>query len=146
MQMSTIIYCARQTLQKSFHTLSAQRTNVIHGTLLSSKVIQRTMATGSKVHLEATLQPQFYVKGLTAESANKTSELLQVNHEKHHIFFNQSGFHVRLIYFSEVKHVTDIRRTTSPTTYSRFSHSTPLLPRSKKATMTMSHTSGLHNR
>ncbi|CAO2647435.1 Nn.00g083570.m01.CDS01 [Neocucurbitaria sp. VM-36] len=51
------------------------------------------MATGSKVHLEASQQPQFYVKGLTAESAEKTSKLLQVNHEKHHIFFNRSGFH-----------------------------------------------------
>ncbi|KAJ4377491.1 hypothetical protein N0V83_000316 [Neocucurbitaria cava] len=51
------------------------------------------MASGSKVHLEASQQPQFYVKGLTAESAEKTSKLLQVNHEKHHIFFNRSGFH-----------------------------------------------------
>jgi hypothetical protein len=53
------------------------------------------MATGSKVHLEASQQPQFFVKGLTAESAEKTSQLLQVNHEKHHVFFNKSGFHVR---------------------------------------------------
>lgn len=60
----------------------------------------RAMATGSKVHLEASQKPQFYVKGLKAESAEKASQLLQVNHEKHHIFFNQSGFHVR--------HVSDI--------------------------------------
>jgi len=53
----------------------------------------RAMATGSKVHLEASQKPQFYVKGLKAESAEKASQLLQVNHEKHHIFFNQSGFH-----------------------------------------------------
>jgi hypothetical protein len=46
------------------------------------------MATGSKVHLTASQQPEFYVKELTAESADKTSQLLQVNHEKHHIFFN----------------------------------------------------------
>jgi hypothetical protein len=52
------------------------------------------MATGSKVHLEASQRSEFYVKGLTAESADKASQLLQVNHEKHHIFFNQSGFHV----------------------------------------------------
>lgn len=56
------------------------------------------MATGSKVHLGASQQPQFYVKGLSAESAEKTSQLLQVNHEKHHIFFNQSGFHVSRIH------------------------------------------------
>ena len=55
----------------------------------------RAMATGSKVHLEASQKPQFYVKGLKAESAEKASQLLQANHDKHHIFFNQSGFHVR---------------------------------------------------
>jgi hypothetical protein len=52
------------------------------------------MASGSKVYLEASQQPQYYVKGLTVESAEKTSQLLQTNHEKHHVFFNQSGFHV----------------------------------------------------
>jgi UDP-N-acetyl-D-mannosaminuronic acid transferase (WecB/TagA/CpsF family) len=53
-----------------------------------------TMATGTRVHLKASQQPEFYVKGLTPESADRTSQLLQVNHEKHHIFFNRSGFHV----------------------------------------------------
>lgn len=51
------------------------------------------MASGSRVHLEATQEPQYYTKDLTVESAKTTSELLQVNHEKHHIFFNKSGFH-----------------------------------------------------
>jgi hypothetical protein len=48
------------------------------------------MASASRVHLEASQQPQFWVKGLTAESAEKTSQLLQVNHEKHHIFFTEA--------------------------------------------------------
>jgi hypothetical protein len=52
------------------------------------------MAMPSEIHLKASQQPQFYIKGLTPESADKTSQLLQLNHEKHHIFFNQSGFHV----------------------------------------------------
>ncbi|KAF1363668.1 hypothetical protein EJ07DRAFT_162885 [Lizonia empirigonia] len=51
------------------------------------------MTSGSRVHLKASQQPQYYVKSLTNESAEKTTELLQVNHEKHHIFFNKSGFH-----------------------------------------------------
>ncbi|KAL1601980.1 hypothetical protein SLS59_005146 [Nothophoma quercina] len=51
------------------------------------------MASGSRVHLEASQRPQYYVKDLKEESARTTSELLQVNHEKHHIFFNKSGFH-----------------------------------------------------
>jgi hypothetical protein len=53
------------------------------------------MATESKVHLEASQKPQYHVKGLRPESAEKASQLLQVNHEEHHIFFNQNGFHVR---------------------------------------------------
>ncbi|RAR04058.1 hypothetical protein DDE82_004712 [Stemphylium lycopersici] len=51
------------------------------------------MATASKVHLSASQQPQFHVNGLHPESAAKASQLLQTNHEQHHIFFNQSGFH-----------------------------------------------------
>ncbi|KAH6638900.1 hypothetical protein C7974DRAFT_373204 [Boeremia exigua] len=51
------------------------------------------MASASRVHLEASQTPQYHVKSLEAESARTTSELLQVNHEKHHIFFNRSGFH-----------------------------------------------------
>lgn len=54
----------------------------------------RIMASASRVHLTAEQKPQYYVKSLTAESADRTSQLLQLNHEKHHVFFNQSGFHV----------------------------------------------------
>lgn len=56
------------------------------------------MATGSRIHFDASQKPQYYVKGLTAESAEKTSQLLQVNHEKHHIFFNHSGFHNHIVH------------------------------------------------
>jgi hypothetical protein len=54
-------------------------------------------ATASTVHLSvpAAQQPVFYVKGISHEAAQKASELLQANHESHHIFFNKSGFHVR---------------------------------------------------
>jgi hypothetical protein len=96
----------------------------------------RNMATGSKVHLETSQQPQFYVKGLTAESAEKTSQLLQVNHEKHHIFFNKSGFHVR--HSLEVLGAimsNEIDRTTLPITSSRSSPSTRRPRRSSKAMM-----------
>lgn len=51
------------------------------------------MATGSKVHLDLAESPEFFVPGISKESAQKASELLQENHDKHHIFFNQSGFH-----------------------------------------------------
>lgn len=51
------------------------------------------MASTSKIHLTAQQKPENYVPGLTPESAKKASELLQENHDKHHIFFNQDGFH-----------------------------------------------------
>jgi len=52
------------------------------------------MATSSKVKLSIAEHPlAFFLPGITVESANKASELLQENHEKHHIFFNKSGFH-----------------------------------------------------
>ncbi|KAI1525805.1 DUF4243 domain containing protein, partial [Pyrenophora tritici-repentis] len=51
------------------------------------------MATASKIQLSASQTPQFHVANLAPESATKASELLQTNHENHHIFFNQDGFH-----------------------------------------------------
>ena len=60
---------------------------------ISSRNGIRNMASASHVQLEASQKPQYCTKGLTAESAKTASELLQVNHEKHHIFFNKSGFH-----------------------------------------------------
>lgn len=55
----------------------------------------RTMATASQVHLDPTVRPFFAVDELKSESAQVASKLLQENHEKHHIFFNREGFHVR---------------------------------------------------
>jgi hypothetical protein len=53
------------------------------------------MATASKVQLDASHQAAFNVAGIGSESARMASELLQENHDKHHIFFNKGGFHVR---------------------------------------------------
>ena len=51
-------------------------------------------ASGSKVYLSASeCKPEFYLPGISEKSAQRASELLQENHEKHHIFFNESGFH-----------------------------------------------------
>jgi hypothetical protein len=54
-----------------------------------------TMATSSKILLSPSQEPVFYLPGIGSETAELTSELLQENHEKHHIFFNYAGFHVR---------------------------------------------------
>jgi hypothetical protein len=52
------------------------------------------MATSSKVHLTTAQKPAFYVAGVTQETADAANELLQKNHEEHHIYFNYAGFHV----------------------------------------------------
>ena len=54
------------------------------------------MATSSRVVLTPAITGEFSVKGLSEASAAKASEVLQENHEKHHIFFNKDGFHSRL--------------------------------------------------
>ncbi|KAL8967511.1 MAG: hypothetical protein Q9183_002888, partial [Haloplaca sp. 2 TL-2023] len=51
------------------------------------------MATGSKVQLSLDDCGVFHVPGITKKSAAKASELLQENHDRHHIFFNADGFH-----------------------------------------------------
>ncbi|KAF2649155.1 hypothetical protein K491DRAFT_698346 [Lophiostoma macrostomum CBS 122681] len=56
------------------------------------------MATSSKIHLSASQRPEYYVAGLSQESADAASELLQENHEKHHIFFNRDGFHNHIVH------------------------------------------------
>ena len=59
----------------------------------SKSTTYKTMATATKVVLKPELGAQFAVGKLTQEAADRTSELLQKNHEKHHIFFNAEGFH-----------------------------------------------------
>lgn len=51
------------------------------------------MATASKVKLSTAECGEYHVPGITAESAAKASELLQENHDGHHIFFNKAGLH-----------------------------------------------------
>ncbi|KAF2646786.1 hypothetical protein P280DRAFT_388210 [Massarina eburnea CBS 473.64] len=56
------------------------------------------MATASTIRLEAGQKSKFRVERIGEESAQLTSRLLQENHEKHHIFFNQSGFHNHIVH------------------------------------------------
>ncbi|KAF1998184.1 hypothetical protein P154DRAFT_547018 [Amniculicola lignicola CBS 123094] len=56
------------------------------------------MASSSRIHLDPSQKPAFYVQGIGADTANTASGLLQENHEKHHIFFNQSGFHNHIVH------------------------------------------------
>ncbi|KAG0646521.1 Questin oxidase [Hyphodiscus hymeniophilus] len=51
------------------------------------------MATPNKIHLSINDTGVVHNKPQNEETAARTSELLQENHDKHHIFFNQDGFH-----------------------------------------------------
>jgi hypothetical protein len=83
--------CAAIPRQHTAHATRAVSTHTRQVNMASPS------ATASKVHLSvpAAQQPVFYVQGISTEAAQKASELLQANHESHHIFFNKSGFHVR---------------------------------------------------
>lgn len=76
-----------------------------HIILTRSIATQRIkMATPSKVKLSRTQNVGvFHMPGITDESAAKASELLQENHEIHHIFFNASGYHVGSFRLSDIK-------------------------------------------
>ncbi|KAI9788664.1 MAG: hypothetical protein M1833_002900 [Piccolia ochrophora] len=51
------------------------------------------MATASRVLVSPEHQGIFHRPGVTEQAAAKASELLQENHENHHIFFNADGYH-----------------------------------------------------
>ncbi len=51
------------------------------------------MATATKVKLSTADAGVFHVKGIEEDAARKGSEVLQENHDRHHAFFNESGFH-----------------------------------------------------
>ncbi|KAK3699520.1 hypothetical protein LTR37_016389 [Vermiconidia calcicola] len=53
------------------------------------------MATASKVQLSTDVGdwPEYYRSGISQDQVNRTSELLQENHDNHHIFFNTGGLH-----------------------------------------------------
>ncbi|KAF2436806.1 hypothetical protein EJ08DRAFT_644413 [Tothia fuscella] len=51
------------------------------------------MATPSNIHLNPSHKSSFQLPSLSQESAKTASQLLQQNHDNHHIFFNSSGFH-----------------------------------------------------
>lgn len=72
-----------------------RRSVIISRNSATLKSLSARMAAPSKVRLSIQEHPApaFEVDGLSQNSADKTSELLQENHELHHIFFNQSGFH-----------------------------------------------------
>lgn len=64
----------------------------------AATTLNGNMATPSKVHLTVDDTGIVSFKPQTAEAAAKASELLQENHDKHHIFFNKDGFHNHIVH------------------------------------------------
>ncbi|CZR69439.1 related to HypA-like protein [Phialocephala subalpina] len=54
------------------------------------------MATGRRISLSSSDKGVFHLGGISSESATKASELLQTNHDKYHIYFNEIGLHNHL--------------------------------------------------
>jgi hypothetical protein len=75
------------------------------------------MAVASKVLVSTENVGIYHRPGITAESAEKVTELLQKNHDEHHIFFNLDGFHVHDAAIYRCKELTqalESRGTPSP--------------------------------
>ena len=69
--------------------------NLVMDVSANKSTLTRNMATVTTVQLtlpEGDL-PQYYRQGISQAQAKKTSEVLQENHEKYHIFFRSDGFH-----------------------------------------------------
>lgn len=57
------------------------------------------MATARKICLSSgDQQPQCFVPGITQQQADVASRLLQKNHDHHHIFFGEAGFHNHIVH------------------------------------------------
>lgn len=86
---------ATLTARNSFGSITAKQ---ISRTFTSTHLLR--MATSSRVKLDPSHRPVFAVPKLSQELADKVSGLLQTNHEEHHVFFNQEGFHVQRLPYS----------------------------------------------
>jgi hypothetical protein len=56
------------------------------------------MATASKVSISTSHIPQYHTTDWSEATGVKTSEVLQENHEQHHIYFNPAGFHNHIVH------------------------------------------------
>lgn len=83
--ISTICPALSFLRSSSYAGVKGTSRNLMHHTTMS--------ASASQVKLSLDHCGVFHLPGVTKESADKASELLQENHEKHHVFFNQNGFH-----------------------------------------------------
>lgn len=55
------------------------------------------MASATKVHLSPQSDTGAWSTGITPDSARTASEVLQEDLQKHHVYFNEQGFHSTLV-------------------------------------------------
>ena len=51
------------------------------------------MATATKIHLSPVTDSGIYSSNVREDAARTASEVLQEDMAKHHVFFNEQGFH-----------------------------------------------------
>ena len=96
-------YSTVKAICLSYYSLWPRRTYTRKVPSISNHTNSRSgMATASRIRLSLNTPGVFHVPDITEESAAKASEVLQENHENHHIFFNQSGFHSRYRSFRRI--------------------------------------------
>lgn len=66
---------------------------------LSTLPTSSNMATATRIHLSPMTDTGIYSFNVREDSAQTASQILQEDMEKHHVFFNNQGFHSKLIPF-----------------------------------------------
>lgn len=66
---------------------------------LSTLSTPSIMATATKIHLSPITDSGIYSFNVREDAAQTASQILQEDMEKHHVFFNNQGFHSKLIPF-----------------------------------------------
>ncbi|KAF2179887.1 hypothetical protein K469DRAFT_715987 [Zopfia rhizophila CBS 207.26] len=96
--LSRATYLRQVPNPTSFPRITLRLSSIQHFGTVRTKLHKRTMVTSSKIQLSPSQQPELYLPGISSETADTASELLQENHEKHHIFFRQDGFHNHIVH------------------------------------------------
>ena len=69
----------------------------------SSRTVS-TMATATKIHLSPATDAGIYSSKVTDEGARTASEVLQDDMKRHHVFFNEKGFHSMYLFLCSAWH------------------------------------------
>lgn len=87
-------HCTALRSASHYCTISSTRARICHQQRkLAIPFKLRAMATASHVELIPAVAGVYHVPRITTESAKIGSQLLQQNHDKNHMYFNEDGFH-----------------------------------------------------